>query len=353
MFERAKLAAIFRRPLVSFLVPPAAVALILAMAFFVPGASNIFGKLASCSAASLSAAPPTLPAGGGPTVVETASATCQVGYGYPYGAGTPKFRFWEQDPGVRWSMVQDFSQTNTHNWNTTGLKNGDYRLEVDVLSIDEPNSKGYDVVALITYHIGPAACTSPTLTAAPPSPTATGNTVTLTATAASCPSPRFRFWIRDPYVGARWSMVQDYGTQNTHSWPQTVYVGQYSLEVDVRDASETVAYDKVANIVYNTQGCSVAAITALPTTAPHNTTDVVLTATSTCPAGSQGAEYRFWIKDPGVRWSMVQNYSAINTYTWRKASIYKAGTYTLEVDVRNKGSVEIYEVVGNNTFAAT
>src|SRR5580693_6670811 len=100
MFKRFAVLGKLRRPAMGYVVPPLAVSLILAVAFFAPSASNVLGKLASCQSATLSAAPPTL-ASSGATVVETAGASCTGGYGYAYGAGTPTFRFWELDPGSR------------------------------------------------------------------------------------------------------------------------------------------------------------------------------------------------------------------------------------------------------------
>jgi N-acetylmuramoyl-L-alanine amidase len=326
-----------RKPLISAVLPALAVGLILAAAFFLPSARNMFGKIASCSAATLTAAPPSPHTGGG-TVVETATATCHGGSGYAYGAGTPEFRFWEFDPGSRWSMVQDYSVTNTFNWNTTGLANGDYRLEVDVRSIDE--SVAYDVVVNITYHIGPAPCTAANLTVAPASPGHTGGTYTMTGSSASCPNPVYRFWVQDP--GRAWSIVQDYTATTTHTWGPvgTYHVGDYNMEVDVRDASETTAYDTVKNIVYHLAGCTGATLTPVPNGGVHGAVPVTLTATATCPGT---ATYRFWIFDAGgTRWSMVQDFSTSNTYTWA-AGNQKAGTSRIEVDVRDQGSLDVYE----------
>jgi hypothetical protein len=331
-----KLRSVLKRPTVRYLAVPAGVALVLALAFIVPGTSNIFGKLASCTNATLSAAPAS-PSEPGGTVIETGGATCFGGYGYPYGSGTPEFRFWEFDPGSRWSMVQDYSTTNTHNWNTASLPAGDYRLEVDVRSANE--SVAYDTVAIITYHLG-IACTAATLTTNPASGTGhTGGSVLMTGGSSTCPNPRFRFWVQDP--GSRWSMVQDYSATNTHTWGPvgTYHVGQYNMEIDVRDSSSTAAYDVVKNITYNLVGCTGATITATPNSGTHGASNITLSATATCPGT---ATFRFWIQDPGNRWSMVQDFSTQNTYTWAAAN-QKAGTTHIEVDVRDMGSLDVYE----------
>jgi hypothetical protein len=48
-------------------------------------------------------------------------------------------------------------------------------------------------------------------------------------------------------------------------------------------------------------------------------------------------------------WSIVQDYSATSTYSWSTANL-AAGTYGLEVDVRNQGSTLAYEKVANLTY---
>lgn len=298
---------------------------------------------ASCANAGLSANPPSPHAAGG-VIVLTATAGCggyAGGTGYSYNASHPQFRFWELDPGSRWSMVRDYSTVPTFSWNTANLKDGSYNLEVDIKSLDEGSTIPYDTVAHLIYTIGPT-CTAAGLNANPASGTGhTGGSITLTGSSSSCSSPQYKFWIMDP--GSRWSVVQSYSATTTHTWGPvgTFHVGQYKLEVDVRDVNSTATYDTVANITYNLVGCTVAHIVAAPSTGVHGAVDITLTASSTCPAGAT-PNYRFWIEDPGSRWSMVQAYGTTATYTW-KAANQKAGTTHIEVDVRDQGSADDYE----------
>ena len=323
-------------------MPAGIVGAVVAASFIVgPG---IIGTLASCGSATLTANPPSPHTGGG-NVTLTATAGCGGyggGGGYGYLANVPVFRFWIKDPGRHWSMVQDYSSTATHIWNTTGLANGDELLEVDVRSADEPSTVAYDTVKNIVYHIGPPPCTAAGLNANPASGTGhTGGTITLTGSSASCPNPVYKFWIMDP--GSRWSVVQNYSATTTHAWGPvgTYHVGQYRLEVDVRDASEATTYDTVSNLTYNLVGCTAASITAVPVsgTVAHGAGPVVLTGHATCPGT---ATYRFWIRDPGGRWSMVQNYSTTATYTWA-AGAQKGGASFISVDVRDQGGADSYE----------
>jgi hypothetical protein len=288
-----------------------------------------------------------------PPVIPCANATISANPASPNGAAqvtftgastgcaSPRYRFWEFDPGSRWSMVRDYSPSNAFLWKAPA-PSGDYRFEVDVR--DAAETVAYDVVSNLTYHRPGAGCTSAGLGASPVTPGATGASVTFTGTSTGCASPRYRFWIRDP--GRAWSMVQDYSAAATHTWVQTGLIGGYNVEVDVRDAAETVAYDFVSNIVYAVAGCSAAGLSANPTTAVHGTA-ITLTGTSTCPATPT---YKFWVRPPAGSWMVVQSYGTTNTFTWTPAT---TGTYYLEVDVRNQNSAETYEKVSNLTYSVT
>jgi len=252
------------------------------------------------------------------------------------GCPNPRYRFWELDPGRRWSMVQDYSVSNTYSWHSPAIA-GNYEFEVDVRDASE--STVYDVVVNKFYVLkGTPVCTAATLSVSPASPGATGVAVTMTGGSSTCPNPRYRFWVSDP--GSRWSMVQDYSAANTHVWAQTFWPGVYRMEVDVRDASETTAYDVVYNTTYTLDGCTGATISGSPASAVHGAGPIVLTATATCPGTPT---YRFWVEDPGNRWSMVQDFSTKATFTWPRANQPAAGVYRIEVDVRDQGSQAVYE----------
>ena len=283
-----------------------------------------------CTSPTLTASPPT--AAPGATVTWTGgAASC------PH----PNFRFWELDPGSRWSMVQDYSAFNTYLWHSPA-RGCDYRFEVDVR--DAAATSVYDAVALVTYHLqGGGPCVGAVLSTTPATPGATGVAVTMTGASSGCANPVYRFWVRDP--GSRWSMVQDYSPATTHVWAQTGLAGSYALEVDVRDASETTAYDSVSNLTYAVNGCSAATLTTSPTgTQPHGT-QITLTGTATCPGT---ATYRFWVRAPGGAWRIVRDYNTSNTTAWTPAS---AGVYSLEVDVRDQNATASYEAVSNITFS--
>ncbi|HEV2035634.1 MAG TPA: glycosyl hydrolase family 18 protein [Candidatus Dormibacteraeota bacterium] len=284
-----------------------------------------------CSSAKLSAdkASPQPP---GTTVVLTGSASC---------SGTAQYRFWIRPPGGSWTIVQDYGGTATYSWNTTGKPSGTYGLEVDIRN--QGSTASYDTVANLTYLLG--GCTSAVLSPDKASPQPPGTTVVLTGSATCSGTPEYRFWVRPP--GGSWAIVQDYSGAATYSWNTTGKPsGTYGLEVDVRNQGSTVTYDTVANLTYLVDVCSGAKLTVDKASPQPPGTTVVLTGSATCSGTPQ---YRFWIRPPGGSWTIVQDYSGTATYSWNTTG-QSAGTYGLEVDVRNQGSTATYDTVSNLTY---
>src|SRR5439155_373298 len=256
-----------------------------------------FNMVAGCQGVTLTAAPPTSAATGS-SVTLTASGVVAC--------AMPVYRFWVQPPGGSWGIVRDYAASNTFSWNTTGLA-GSYNLEADVK--DASSGASYDSTSKIPYTLN--GCTGAGISEAPPSPHQPGGTVVVTGS-ASCPgTATYRFWTRAP--AAAWTIAQDYGTSNTYNWPTAgLALGDYGLEVDVRDQAEgtSVSYDAVNNIPYQLNGCSAVSLGAIPASPHYPSGSVTLTGTATCPGT---ATYRFWTKSPTGPWTMVQDYSTTNT----------------------------------------
>jgi Cysteine-rich secretory protein family len=295
--------------------------------------TNFNYVLSGCSWVALGASPasPQYPTG---VVTFTATPTC---------VGTPTYRFWVRPPGGAWTVRQDYSTNNAFSWPIAGLAPGTYGIEVDERSLG--SSEPYQRVSNLSYVLAMTPCASATLGASPASPGATGSTVTLTASSTGCVSPQYRFWIRAP--NGTWSMRQDYSASNTFAWSGTGQAGTYGIEVDVRDQLASVSYDTVRNITYVVTGCTAATLAATPANSAPRGTAVSLAATATCPGTPT---YKFWIKAPGGAWTAAQQYSTSSTYAWMPTS---AGTYYLEVDVRDQGAKDAYEKVSNLTYVVT
>jgi muramidase (phage lysozyme) len=177
-----------------------------------------------------------------------------------------------------------------------------------------------------SYKVAFPACTSASLATSPSGRAATGATVTLTASAAGCPTPTYRF-----LVGG--SVVQAYSTTSTFSWNAAGKApGTYSLEVDVRNQGSPSGYEAYAIVSYSLTGCSAAHLTTSKSSPQAHGATVVLTASATCPGTPQ---YRFLVGG-----AVVQDYSATSSFSWTGTT---AGSYSLEVDVRDAGSGAGYE----------
>src|SRR2546430_12556027 len=100
------------------------------------------------------------------------------------------------------------------------------------------------------------------------------------------------------------------------------------LEVDVRDAAESVSYDAVTNLAYHLNGCSSAGVSA-----SQSGTTVTLNGSATCPGT---ATYEFFFKD-STGWHLITGYSTSSSVTWTPPA---PGTYTLEVAVRDQNGTD-------------
>ncbi len=302
------------------------------VAFTYDTVANLAFALNACSSARLTANQ-TSPQRPGAAIVLTGSATC---------LGTPQYRFWMRSPGGAWGVVQDYGAASTFSWNTTGKAVGGYGLEVDVRN--SGSAATYESAGNLMFNLDPP-CGRSTLSTSPVSPQGTGAVVSVTATTSGCPSPLYRFWIQPP--GGAWAVVQPYGSAATYAWKTAgLAPGTYRLEVDVRDQSSQVAYDAVANVSDVLSACSGARLsTDKPSPQPPRTS-IVLSGAASC-AGT--AQYRFWVRTPGGRWAVVQDYSSASSFALNTTG-KPAGYYGLEVDVRNSGSTAVYETVANLSY---
>ena len=197
--------------------------------------ANLTYTLSGCSAARLSTngASPQAP---GPIVTLTGAATCP---------GTAEYRFWTRQNGM-WKIAQDFSPSSTFGWNTSGLTQGTYGLEVDARDVGE--TAAFESVANVTFTLYIAPCAAALLVTNLPSPQIHGVAITLSGSAACVGAPEYRFWVRRNGV---WTIVRDFSPSSTFIWDTTnLAPGTYGLEVDVRNQSSTAAYETVSNLTF-------------------------------------------------------------------------------------------------------
>jgi hypothetical protein len=284
----------------------------------------------------------TFPAAAGQPITWTAFA---IGAQAPF-----EYKFWLFRNGS-WSVLQDYAPGNSVTWMPPAQ--GTYALQAWVrragssASHDDWRGTGFfDIVPPAPLMVGPPA-------ASVALPASYNTTITWTATATGGVAPlEYKFWrFRE---GAGWTMVRDYSTSNAFTWtPSASDAGRYTLQVWVRSAGSSASYDGwAATPSFDIIGPPPVTVTNLFTNATFPAdTGTTITWGAVATGGSGPLEYRFWRFKLGVGWTAVQGYGAANTYSWTPGPA-DAGTYSLQVWVRQVGSSASYEAWrGTDTFA--
>ena len=165
------------------------------------------------------------------------------------GTAPYSYKWWVFD-GVTWSILQNWSASNTYTWTPT-VANSAYRIGVWVRNAgsttdayDNPQSNGS-----IAFPVNPAPLAVPltltSLTADLASPQPAGTTITFTATAVGGIAPyQFKWFVFD---GKSWTVMQDWSTSYRWTWTPTSAGRKYRVGVWVRSATSTTdAYDNPA-----------------------------------------------------------------------------------------------------------
>jgi subtilase family serine protease len=248
-------------------------------------------------------------------------------------------------------MVRDYAPGNTFTWTPTASETGQYSLQVWVRNAG--STAAYDSYNGTPYFtITSSALAVSSLTASPALPQSYGVPITWTANTTGGTAPlQFQFWRLRSSTGV-WSMVQNYSASNTFTWtPTASETGQYAIQVWVRNAGSTATYDAYNGTPYFSitgSAPTVSALTASPALPQRAGTMITWTATAT--GGTGPLQYQFWrLRSSTGVWTMVQNYSASNTFTWTPTAS-ETGQYALQVWVRNAGSVAAYDAYNGTPY---
>ncbi len=178
----------------------------------------------------------SFPVPAGTQVTWTATATG--------GTAPLQYRFWRFDVATNtWTMVRDYTTSNTFLWATGSADVGQHKFGVWVRSAGSPAAyESYLGTAVFTITAATATATSLTANVTFPVPAGTQVTWTATATGGTAPL-QYRFWRFDVATGI-WTMVRDYTTSNTFLWATgSADVGQHKFGVWVRSAGSPAAYE--------------------------------------------------------------------------------------------------------------
>jgi hypothetical protein len=300
---------------------------------------NYYAGLATCASVSTSATPSSPRMPGASVQVQAIAAGC------PHAL----YEFWVLAPGAAlYTLAQPYGTSDTLSWDTTGRPVGTYRITVWVRDSTSAGLYGnpsgrwdaYNASLLYTLSGGCAAVTD---VASPTGAAMRGMQVTVTASASGCPNPVYEFWVLAP--GATlYTLGQAYSGSDTFTWDTSgKALGTYRITVWVRDAASAGtsgnssgrwdAYN--ANLLYAVSaGCP----SVIAYSSTSGSTKLVTASAPGCP----NPQYEFWLLPPGATlYTLVQTYSSSNTLLW-SATGKPAGTYRVNVWVRDSASVGVF-----------
>jgi hypothetical protein len=285
-----------------------------------------------------------------PAAVSISSFTSNVSFPQPAGAavtftttasggvGPLQYQFWLQDPISGYSIVREYSSTNTYTW--TPLRPGNYTMHIWVRSAGSTaawqavsSSGSFTVNGVVPYVLS--------LTADKPLPVAVNTPLVWTAQAARGTTPlEYQFW-RGGTTGK--TLVQDYRSSATYSWTPTTTDNWVYLEVWVRLQGSTASAASLVSSAFQVVSGPVQMVSftvnqVFPSAAR---TPIVWTTRST--GGTAPLQYKFLLYDRTTAvWTTAQDWSANPQFAWTPARS-EFGVHAVQVYVRSTGSTAEYE----------
>jgi polyvinyl alcohol dehydrogenase (cytochrome) len=296
-----------------------------------------FNLVHGCSAATLSAAPPS-PQVAGTGVTLTATATGPV-------CTSPVFEFWLQYPNGMWVMKQAFSSSATWNWDTTGYPAGTYKVHVWGNQAGNP-TKTYEALAEVIYSLTPApACATASLNPPAPSQPA-GSLVSFTASSTGCTSPQYEFWVQ--LLDGKWYMKRVFSSVATWDWSTSgLRPGTYTVHVWAnQQGHQTKTYEGLGSSTVTLTGCTSA------TTIPGSGSSAVGTSVTftTSAMGCPNPVYEYWLQWIDGTWHQMTGFGG-PTWTWNITSFYARGTYHIHAWANQQGAYTgAFETFGSSTY---
>lgn len=281
-------------------------------------------QAAACSSATLVPSPLSPQMRGIPSVSMTASVK---------GCSVPEYQFWTKSPTGEWTIMQAYNNTNTFKWDTSNLPAATYQISVWIKQRGATTPTGYETANNLQYTITtPSPCSGVSFTTSPTGTQDIGSPVLVSAQATGCTNAVYQLWVK-ANTTQTWSAIGNFQPNKTMSWNTTgLRSGKYDISVWAKEATSPNAYETSTQQKYTLMTPVACTSSALQATATNG--NVTLQAFAT-PCLTP--EYRYWILPPGGAWTMLQDYSTTNTFTWN-GSGKPAGTYQFSVWVRQKGN---------------
>jgi hypothetical protein len=313
-----------RSRVIRSLLPPLAVAAVLAVAFLAPPRTGSFNGVLTCYSYAYQCGAPTVtnvnpnfgPMVGGTAVTLTGTNFNNSGVVVHFGSAL----------ATSVVIVSDTSITaNSPASASAGIVN----VQVTTPAGSSANSANNQ----FTFQ-QPGPCTGAGISANLTSPQPSGTTITFTATSSTCTTPEYLFYVQA--LGGPWIVGQTYGGP-TYAW-NTVGNGvtTYTIDVWVRQTGHTAAEESAAVMSFTLSvipACTAAGVAPDKATPQQSGTIITFTATSaSCP----NPEYLFYFQAAGGPWILGRGYGG-PTFVWNTAG-NGAVAYSVDVWVRQMGT---------------
>jgi len=268
------------------------------------------------------------------------------------GSGNYQYQYWLKNTAGIFTLVKPYSATSTWSWDTTGLTTGAYRIVVQArnsgstVSFDQERAMNFSLNA--PSGPGVAVSLSPNV----PSPQTVGVPIFLSASVSGGSGTyEYQFWLRN--TAGVYSLVQPYGLNSSWKWDTSgALPGGYVVAVQARVVGSAAAFDVEAkyNYLINAVPTPATGVTISTSLASPQTVGAQVFVTGSASGGSGNYEYRFWLKDTLGAYTMVQPISAGSIWKWDTTGL-TPGTYTISVQARSVGSVNVSDVESTTNFA--
>lgn len=260
------------------------------------------------------------------------------------GVGPLQYRYWIRDPAGLWTIARDYTPDPTLVW--TPDTAGSYQVQVWVKNAGSIATwDAYHGAAAEVKNNEPIAVRWSNAPAGSPK---AGRLHYWQAEASGGSSGplEYQFWRYDGKSGA-WAIVQPWSVRRQYFWtPTTSDIGQYSLQVWVRNAGSSASYDAWLSTSFTV-------VDQQPVTRVDVSTDASFPAPAYVQlrwrgsSDSPDAQYRFWVRHPAGNWTMIRDYLSYDDAVFTPTS---PGAYVLEVWARRGTSTASYEAYATSVF---
>jgi len=228
--------------------------------------------------------------------------------------------------------------TGTTSWSATGVA---LQSGANVITITARDAAGNTATDVLTVTYTPADTTAPSLSIAQPTSASTFATTNTTVDVSGSSSDAVGV-TQVTWANSRGGNGMANGTTNWSANGVALQSGSNVITITARDAAGN-ASNRTLTVTY-TAPLALTNLAANRTAPQPVGTPITFTATAT--NGTAPYSYKWWVFD-GAAWTILQNWSASNTYTW--TPITANSGFRVAVWVRSAGSTaDSYDNAASN-----